>query len=104
MIKPGDTLLTARTILSWRSRLQVKMKNVANHYLYEKISSKYLDGSSNKFRTSPLDGSNEYQLWKLDEDGRLVNKASGKYFNYGEMVEVDYHIIYSKHINICISK
>ena len=61
-------------------------------------SSRCLDGSSNEFRTSPLDGNNEYQLWKLDEDGRLVNRASGKYFNYEEMqemVEVDYYIIYS---------
>ena len=48
----------------------------------------YLDNTSTKLRTSPLDGSNEYQVWKLDEDGHLINRGSGKYLKNLEMVEV----------------
>ena len=54
----------------------------------------YLDSTSSKVRTSPIDGSNEYQVWKLDEDGRLVNRGSGQYLKlqesgfFLEMVEV----------------
>jgi len=40
------------------------------------------DSTSNNWRTYKFDPSNENQLWRHDDKGQLINKASGKVFKW----------------------
>ena len=68
-------------------------------YLHEKKKSaislnvKCLDRTSRDWRTTKCDPSNDNQLWRQDQQGRIINKANGKVFmwdRYGPRFQVLY--------------